>query len=179
MSDPALWKVESHHAIHEMAWNEVLSAWKMAREAQVSGQTEVFACTGQVFSQVIEGPILIHAQDEEEGLYKEWLNINSDWKGVIRELVPEHTSMRQLSLELESAISYLTSKNEEQNDLPPPLRGVKWEHFRDGITAAIPFGTALRNEFFRELSQPGFRIMGPDQPSKSESDRATRIQGEK
>ena len=37
--------------------------------------------------------------------------------------------------------SRLTPKNEEESDLLP-LRGMKWAHFRDGITADIPFETA-------------------------------------
>ena len=38
--------------------------------------------------------------------------------------------------------SHLTPKNEEESDLLSPLRRVKWAHFRDGITADIPFETA-------------------------------------
>ncbi|WP_243239841.1 transposase [Sulfobacillus harzensis] len=36
----------------------------------------------------------------------------------------------------------MTPKNGQESDLLPPLRGVKGAHFRDGITADIPFETA-------------------------------------
>ncbi len=38
--------------------------------------------------------------------------------------------------------SHLTPKNEEESDRLSPLHGVKGAHFRDGITADIPFETA-------------------------------------
>ncbi len=104
MSGPALREVKSHHAIHEMAWNEAFAAWQLAQEAQRLGQTEVFARIVEVFLQAMEGRILVHAQDEEEGLYQEWLMISGNWESVVRGLIQEHTTMRPLSLELESAM---------------------------------------------------------------------------
>jgi hypothetical protein len=77
---------------------------QMAQQAQIAERTEVFVQVVEVFLQVMELRVLVHAADEEQGLYQEWLKIKGDLQPVIDQLGEEHEALRHLSLDLESAI---------------------------------------------------------------------------
>ncbi len=104
MSGPALRKVESHHAIHDTAWREADEAFRMAVKAHGSDNGERFARVAEVFLQVMEGRILVHAAEEEQGLYHEWLTVDTTLQPTIDELIHEHGTIRQGSSELERAM---------------------------------------------------------------------------
>ncbi len=104
MSGPALRKLESHHAIHETARHEADEALRLAQRAYASGDQEAFLRVAEVFLQVIEGRVLIHAAEEEQGLYQEWLQLATMQPSAIDELIQEHDAVRHEASLLERAM---------------------------------------------------------------------------
>lgn len=104
MSGPALRKVESHHAIHETAWHEADEALQLAGKVRASSDDTTFARVVEVFLEVVEARILVHAAEEEQGLYQEWLQDNDEHQSTIDSLILEHETLRRLSAAVEQAM---------------------------------------------------------------------------
>lgn len=104
MSGPALRKVESHHAIHETAWHEADEALQLAEKVRASSDDATFSRVVEVFLEVVEARILVHAAEEEQGLYQEWLQDNDEHQSTIDSLILEHETLRRLSAVVEQAM---------------------------------------------------------------------------
>lgn len=104
MSGPALWQVTSHQAIHETAWHEIHTAWAMAEKLFDQHDYERLAEVAEVFLEIAEVRVLVHAQEEETGLYRQWQDLRPDDGVSIRTLTGQHHKLRQLATELEQAM---------------------------------------------------------------------------
>ncbi|NMP23970.1 hemerythrin domain-containing protein [Sulfobacillus harzensis] len=104
MSGPALRQVTSHRAIHENAWHEVQEALKMAEALLFRDDRERFAEVAEVFLEVAEARVLVHAHEEETGLYLEWIEVNPDIHPRIKTLKHEHRALRRFATDLEEAM---------------------------------------------------------------------------
>ena len=103
MSGPALRALTWHRAIHETAQHEAESAYRLAETINASSDTSEFFNVVEVFLEVIEARLLIHAQEEEDGLYQEWLSENPQMESVLADLKKEHQTLRDLAHEVEQA----------------------------------------------------------------------------
>ncbi|PSR20116.1 MAG: hypothetical protein C7B45_16455 [Sulfobacillus acidophilus] len=104
MSGPALRQAVSHQAIHENAWHEVDTALQAAEKVLLLGDGERFSEVAEVFLEVAEARVLVHAQEEEIGLYREWSEHLPASHGFIEELKGEHRQLRRAVLAIEDAM---------------------------------------------------------------------------
>lgn len=104
MSGPALRDSQSHHAIHESAWNEAEEALHVARGARAASDEAVFAQVAEVFTEIVETRILAHAGEEERGLYREWLAAAPGRQSTIDALRAEHDALRGLTAAIGGAM---------------------------------------------------------------------------
>ena len=105
MSGPALRQVLSHAIIHEAAWRDADDAWRLAQEVRARSHDEAFLRVVEVFLEVVEIRILTHAEEEETGLYQEWLESDRGRQSLIAELVGEHDTLRRLAAAIEEAMT--------------------------------------------------------------------------
>lgn len=103
MSGPALRALTWHRAIHETAHHEAESAYRLAKSIHASADTSEFPNVVEVFLEVIEARLLVHAQEEEDGLYQEWLSEDPALESVIADLKKDHQRLRDLAHQVEQA----------------------------------------------------------------------------
>ncbi len=104
MSGPALRQAASHQAIHQNAWHEVETALQASEKVLLLGDGERFSEAAEVFLEVAEARVLVHAHEEEIGLYREWSEHLPDSDGFIEELKGEHRQLRRAVLAIEDAM---------------------------------------------------------------------------
>lgn len=105
MSGPALRQWTAHHAIHEAAAHEVEVAVQMARKARSVWDESRFQSVVEVFLEIVEGRVLVHAEAEEQGLYQEWLQTDARQRPVVKALVAEHDHLRLLAKRVTAAMT--------------------------------------------------------------------------
>ncbi len=105
MSGPALRQWNAHHAIHEAAAHEVEVAVQLAWKARTACDESRFQSVVEVFLEIAEGRVLVHADEEERGLYREWLRADSRQRPVVTALVAEHDRLRCLAKRVTAAMT--------------------------------------------------------------------------
>jgi hemerythrin len=104
VSGPALRQVSSHRAIHEHARQEVEEVLAVAERLLGRGDSERFIEVAEVFLEVAETRVLVHAHEEEIGLYLEWVESHADVVPFIDSLKEEHEELRRRAVEVEEAM---------------------------------------------------------------------------
>lgn len=104
MSGPALRQVSSHRAIHEHARQEIAEVLAAAKHVLNRGDLARFIEVAEVFLEVAEARVLIHAHEEESGLYGEWLKADPQFVSRIDTLKEEHGELRRCAVEVEEAM---------------------------------------------------------------------------
>ncbi len=103
-SGPALRQWASHHAIHNAAWHEASDALAAAEKAHQLSDSEAFSRIVEVFLEVVDIRILIHAREEESDLYQEWLEAQLMSSAEMNALIQDHDTLRQLTADIEQAM---------------------------------------------------------------------------
>ncbi len=104
MSGPALRQVSSHRAIHEQARQEVEEVLAVSERLLGRGDSERFIEVAEVFLEIAEARVLVHAHEEEIGLYLEWTESQADVVPFIDSLKKEHEELRRCAVEVEEAM---------------------------------------------------------------------------
>jgi len=104
MAGPALTRLSSHRAIHEAAWTEAEQIVAWARRTYDEQAIELFARTVEAFLVHVETRIFSHAEEEERGLYPEWLSTHPEKASTVEELRHEHDTLRQMAQRIDEVM---------------------------------------------------------------------------
>lgn len=96
MVGPALQQPDSHHLIHEMAWQEANTIQSVIERLWQTNAVEQFVEATGIFIEVVESRILSHAIEEERGLYPSWLAMNNAWTAMVASFIENHDHLRRL-----------------------------------------------------------------------------------
>ncbi|HEX7057179.1 MAG TPA: hemerythrin domain-containing protein [Bacilli bacterium] len=105
MSGPALKKWDSHSSIHEAALTEAKELTEILRQYVNSQEQENALKVAYIALEHWETRTLIHAQEEEEGLYQEALRLNPDYALIVQDLTRDHTIMRKLARDIKRMLA--------------------------------------------------------------------------
>lgn len=96
MSGPSLRKTDAHSSIHEASLNEALELRDIFRKCLEDGETDKALQVLEVTIEHWETRTLKHAEEEEEGLYKDIINENPDLVHTVIQLTRDHDLMRRI-----------------------------------------------------------------------------------
>lgn len=96
MSGPSLRQPTGHRQIHGAAFHEVEEALRAAEHAMSQpGDPAVFGEVAEVFLEVVEARILVHAAEEEDDLYPEWVAEHPPLTEEVEQLMQEHRGLHR------------------------------------------------------------------------------------
>ncbi len=104
MSGPGLKHLDSHAAIHEAALNEAIELNEILENLLKNNEADKALEVAYVAVEHWETRTLIHAQSEEEGLYKEMVEENPELKNSIVSLTRDHDTLRFIVKEIKQML---------------------------------------------------------------------------
>jgi hemerythrin-like domain-containing protein len=104
MSGPGLRHVDSHSSIHEAALNEANELNEILTKLLEANETDKALQVAYVAVEHWETRTLKHAEEEENGLYKELLKASPDLKEDIFRLTRDHDVLRLLIKEIKELL---------------------------------------------------------------------------
>jgi len=104
MSGPGLKHVDSHSSIHEAALNEAIELNEILDKLWMSEQHEKALEVAYVTVEHWETRTLRHAEEEEQGLYKELLETNPELQDDVIKLIRDHDILRLLVQEIKELL---------------------------------------------------------------------------
>ena len=105
MSGPGLVQSEAHRAIHQAAFAEAERLTRVLRRTADGGSEGEAAQVADALLEHWEAHTLVHAQAEEEGLYRDIARGRPQWEGAIAGLARDHALMRRLRDEIRGILA--------------------------------------------------------------------------
>jgi hypothetical protein len=105
LSGPSLKKQDAHTSIHEASLNEAKELNELFRLCLQEKQKEKAFQVAEVLVEHWESRTLKHAEAEEEGLYLEMINEDSELQHLIIQLTRDHDLMRRIVEQLKAQLS--------------------------------------------------------------------------
>ncbi|MFW5435848.1 hypothetical protein [Paenibacillus apiarius] len=102
---PALRHVDSHSAIHEAALEEAKELTELLESCIKAGQPDKALELAYLMIEHWESRTLQHAQSEEEGLYKEAIEMKPHLRDAVLVLTRDHNLMRYLVRDIKDLLA--------------------------------------------------------------------------
>ncbi|MCM2532023.1 hypothetical protein NDK43_05990 [Neobacillus pocheonensis] len=96
MSGPSLKKQDAHSSIHEAALNEAKELRGLFYKCLKDGEKDMALQVAEIVIEHWESRTLKHADSEEEGLYKDLVEENTDLNPLVIQLTRDHDLMRRM-----------------------------------------------------------------------------------
>ena len=115
MSGPALFQRHAHHAIHESAFCEAEELTEILGELMTASDYDKATMVVPVLIEHWQTRTLVHADEEERGLYQEILEQRPEAEPLIHTLKRDHQLLHLIVDEIKGVMTELGSEQEDEH----------------------------------------------------------------